>query len=148
MAIDITSNGGSERNTVIYVTVDTKKINDHNIDQHVVFSDNREDPPQAPGRPQDYVSTIDKGMKVYWRGVVKDADSEDTIEITDVVAKDNRGKWKLLDKVESEQGNKGVKVGKVKNEMIRGEEPYSVKFRINGSSGKEYLVDPKLKMAD
>lgn len=138
--------GRPDKNTVIYVTVDTKKINERNIDQHVVFSDDRDDPPQVPGKPQDYVSTINPGMKVYWRGEVKDRDSGDKIEITEVVSKEGNDKWKLLDKVEPEQGNKGVRVGKVKSNFIDGEESYSVKFRINGGSGNEYMVDPKLRM--
>ncbi|WP_029036902.1 hypothetical protein [Salinimicrobium xinjiangense] len=139
------NNGGQPKNTVIYVTVDTRKINEGNIDQHVVFSDDRDDPPQKPGNPKDYVSTINKGMKVYWRGVAKDADSGDTIEITGVDVKDAKGSWTLLDGVESEQGNKGVKVGRVKGLYIEGQEPYSVRFRIEGRKS-EFEVDPKLEM--
>ena len=139
--------GRKDKDTIICVTVDSKKINENNIDQHVIFSDDRdEDPPQQPGNPKDYVSTISKGMKVYWRAALKDPDSGDDIEITEVISKEGKEKWKLLDSVKPEQGNKKAWVGKVKGKNISDMEAYSVKFRINGGSGKEYIVDPKLQM--
>lgn len=140
-----TRGGKSPKNTWIYVTVDTKTINDRNIDEKVVFSDDRDDPPQKPGKPQDYVSTISPGMKVYWKGMAKDPESGDTVEITEVNVKDSKNKWKLLDNVESEPGNKGVKVGKVKSQDIKGEEPYYVRFKIEGRK-HTFEVDPKLQM--
>ena len=53
--------GRSPKNTWIYLTVDTKNINEGNIDEKVDFSDDRDDPPQKPGKPMDYVSTISPG---------------------------------------------------------------------------------------
>lgn len=139
--------GKSQKDTVINVTVDTKNIRESDIDQYVIFSDDRdEDPPQEPGKPQDYVSTISPGMKVYWKGEAKDQTSGDIIEITDVITKNGNGEWKMLMSVGPEQGKKGVRVGKVKGKKITGQESYSVKFRINEESGKEYTVDPKLQM--
>lgn len=137
--------GVSKKNTVIYVTVDTKKINENNVNQHVVFSDDRNDPPQVPGKPEDYISTINPGMKVYWRGLAKDPDSGDNVEITEVNVKKGQKNWKLLDKVEPEQGNKGARVGRIKGKYIDGQEPYYVKFRIEGQKS-EFEVDPKLQM--
>jgi hypothetical protein len=137
--------GNGVKNTTIYVTVDTENINEGNIDQNVEFSDDRNDPPQIPGNPKDYVSTISRGMKVYWRGEAKDPDSGDIIEITGVNVKEKNGSWKLLDGVDSEPGNKGVKVGRVKGQYIKEEEPYSVRFRIEGRKS-EFEVDPKLVM--
>lgn len=137
--------GGSKKNTIISVTVDTQQINEKNIDKHVVFSDDRGGPPQEPGNPKDYVSIINPGMKVYWKGVAKDPQIGDSIEITDIKLKDSKGSWKLLDNVSSEQGNPGVKVGKIKNENIDGKESYSVSFRIKGRKS-EFEVDPKLQM--
>ncbi len=137
--------GKSPKNTWIYLTVDTKNINEGNIDEKVVFSDDRDDPPQEPGKPMDYVSTISPGMKVYWKGQPKDEGSGDVIEITGVTAKDGKDKWKLLDSVGPEKGNKGVRVGKVKEKHIDGQEPYSVRFRIEGRKS-EFEVDPKIQM--
>lgn len=133
------------KDTRIYVTVDISKINEGNINQHVDFSDDRDDPPQVPGKPQDYVSTISKGMKVYWEGKAKDSGSGDTIQITAVKSKDGGDQWRLLDNVKSESGNTGIKVGKVKDREITDPEPYYVTFTINEAS-KEYTVDPKLQM--
>lgn len=137
--------GGSKKNTIIKVTVDTQQINEENIDECVVFSDDRGGPPQEPGNPKDYISFINPGMKVYWRGIAKDLKSGDSIEITDIKLKDSKGSWKLLDNVTSEEGNNGVKVGKIKDERIEDPEAYSVTFRIKGRKS-EFEVDPKLQM--
>lgn len=138
--------GRPVKDTVIYVTVDTKNISEGDVDQHVEFSDDRNDPEQEPGKPQDYVSTINPGKKVYWRGVAKDPKSGDTIEITEVETKNTDGEWKLLVSVGPEQGNSKAREGRIKGKFIKGQESYSVKFRINEGSGNEYMVDPKLQM--
>lgn len=137
--------GKSPKDTWIYLTVDTKNINERNIDEMVVFSDDRDDPPQEPGNPKDYVSTISPGMKVYWQGLVRDSESEDIIEITEVNVKDGKDQWKLLESVGPEKGNKGVRVGKVKGKQIDGQESYYVRFRIEGRKS-EFEVDPKIRM--
>lgn len=138
--------GNSEKNTIIFVNVDTRNIQQGEIDKYVFFSDDNDDTLQASASLKDYVTLIERGMKVYWKGVAQEADSEDIVEITAVESKEGKKDWKLLENVASERGNNGVKVGKVRGKLIREQEAYSIKFRINGGSGNEYLVDPKLQM--
>lgn len=131
------------QNTQITITVDTEKINSNNKKQCVVFSDDRDDPPQAPGKPEDYVSSVSKNMKVTWVG--KSENGQDTVEIHEVSRKSKDGGSKILEKSKNTSNN-GTVEAKVKDEDVSGYELYDVKFRINGE--KEFTIDPKLMMVN
>lgn len=133
---------GEKKDTVITVTVDTEKINQNNINQCVVFSDNREDPPQEPGDPENYVSTVDKNMNVIWEGVSENG--TDSVEITNVDLKE-KGDPKILKDSQISSTN-GVIEAKVKDKYVSGEEAYNLTFTINKGSDS-FPVDPKLKMS-
>lgn len=139
-----TSGGGESKLTSIKVRVDTGKINQNNIEQHVKFSDNH-NPNPGNGRPQDFVSTVKKGGKVSWEGIAEN-NTGDSVEIVEIIPKESEGKGKVLERVENDNGRRGVKIGHIRNQAFKGDEPYSVKFRINDDPAREFLVDPKLRM--
>lgn len=130
-----------KKDTVITVTVDTENINENNINDCVVFSDNRDDPPQAQGDPENYVSTVDKNMKAIWEGVSENG--QDSVEITNVDLKGD-GDSKIL-KDSNNSSTNGVVEAKIKDKYTSEEESYTLTFTINGDTS--YPVDPKLKMS-
>lgn len=133
---------GDKKDTVITVTVDTEKINKNNIDQCVVFSDNRDDPPQNSNDPENYVSTVDKNMKAIWEGVSKNG--KDSVQITNIDIK-NGDQPKILKDSHITSDN-GVVEAKIKDKYVSGEEAYNLSFTINNGN-TSYPVDPKLKMS-
>lgn len=146
MENDMKRGGGPQKDTRITMTVDTKKINDGNVAENVFFSDDRDDPPQKPGKPEEYVSTVNKGKNVSWVPKAKDDRGGDTVEIVEINVKEGKGNWKLLED-KPHRGNSGETVAKVRGQSIDGEDAYYVKFRIKGRE-HDFIVDPKLKMAD
>lgn len=133
---------GEKKDTVITVTVDTEKINLQNIDQCVVFSDNRDDLPQQPGDPKNYVSTVDKNMKAIWEGVSENG--TDSVQITDIDLKSSDDPKILKDSHIS--STNGIVEAKIKDKYESGEEAYNLTFTINNGD-TSYPVDPKLKMS-
>lgn len=134
---------GEKKDTLITLTVDTGKINNNNINSCVVFSDDRkEDKPQEPGNPKDYVSTVNRNKKVTWQGKAKEG--SDTVKILEVYRKKEDGGAEIVEKFNSK--NDGTVEGKIKDKKVDGLENYEVKFSING--GDPYPVDPKLAMKD
>lgn len=131
------------QNTTITITVDTEKINSNNKNQCVVFTDDRDDPPQEPGKPEDYVSSVSKNMKVTWVG--KSENGTDTVEIHEVSRKSKDGGSKILENSKNTSHN-GTVEAKVKDEDVPGYEFYDVKFKINGDN--EFTIDPKLLMVN
>ena len=133
------------KDTHILLTIDTRTINQNNINTKVVFSDDRSDPSQNPGDPESFTSRVDKNMKVYWSGVAKDTSSRDEVNILGVYRKPDGGA-EILESLGKDPNKDGVIVGKVKNKNVTGFEYYSVEFEINKDTLQVYLVDPKLTM--
>ncbi|MFD0976864.1 hypothetical protein [Salinimicrobium gaetbulicola] len=131
-----------KKDTVITVTVDTEKINLSNINQCVVFTDNRDDPSQQPGDPENYVSTVDKNMKAIWEGVSENG--TDSVQITNIDLKGNDDPKILKDSHIS--STNGIVEAKIKDKYESGEEAYKLTFTINNSN-TSYPVDPKLRMS-
>ena len=135
------------KDTHILLTIDTKTINQNNINSKVIFSDDRSNPNENSGDPASFTSKVDKNMKVYWSGVAKDTTTGDEVAILGIFRKPDGGA-EILESLSKDPNRKGVVVGKVKNKSISGFEYYSVEFRINQDTLRTYLVDPKLKMIE
>ncbi len=135
------------KDTHILLTIDTKTINQNNLNSKVVFSDDRSDPAQNPGDPASFTSIVNKNMKVYWSGVAKDTTSGDVVNILGVYRKPDGGS-EILEIIGKDPNKNGVVVGKVKNKSVSGFEYYSVEFEINQDTLMVFLVDPKLKMLE
>ena len=131
------------KDTNITMEVDTRKINEHNVNEHVYFHDDHSS--REKGKPQNFISKIEKGGKVLWYGK-STPDASGIIHITEIGRKSVNGEVELLKEHprHSKEGN--AFVARVKDQFIAGEESYYVKFKI-GDSDKVYLVDPKLEMA-
>lgn len=125
--------------TNIRMTVRTEGLTQRNVNTHVIFSDNRNDPEQPEGRPQDYVSTVDRNGKVLWESSAENG--KDTVEILEVARKRDGGAYLMKEKRVTPQ--KGKLMAHIKDERIEGEESYEVRFKVQGN---EFVVDPKLKM--
>lgn len=122
--------------------VDPNTINQGNVARMIIFEDDRNDNPEKPGDPGDWVSTVDKNMKVYWNGV-SNPDKNISIKINEVVRK-NTNQVRILKKARYSDTNKdGFVVGHVKNKEVHGDEDYRINFTINS---KRLFIDPKLKM--
>lgn len=133
------------KDTNVLLTIDTKTINENNVDSKVVFSDDRSDPTTNPGNPESFTSIVDKNMKVYWSGVPQDSDSNETIDIIAIYRKPEGGA-EILESTFRDPNRDGIVIGKVKNRNVSGLEYYSVVFRINGETPRTFVVDPKLQM--
>jgi len=133
------------KDTHILLTVDTKTINENNINSKVVFSDDRSDPTSNPGNPKTFTSRVDKNMKVYWSAVPKDLNSTETVDVLAIYRKPESSA-EILESTFKDPNKDGIIIGKIKNKNVSGLELYSVLIRINGDTIKTYLVDPKLEM--
>jgi hypothetical protein len=133
------------KDTYVLLTIDTKTINENNVDSKVVFSDDRSDPATNPGNPKTFTSIVDKNMKIYWSGVAKDEDSNETIDIIAIYRKPEGGA-EILESTFRDPNKDGIVIGKVKNKKVNGLEYYIVVFRINGETPRTFAVDPKLQM--
>ncbi|WP_299116907.1 hypothetical protein [uncultured Winogradskyella sp.] len=134
-------------NTVITLTVDTDNIepNRQSINDNVVFTDNQGDPGENSGRPDLYVSTVNKGKNCTWQGVAKNG--RDSINITDVAKKAVGGGADILEEITlGDPINEPKVTSTVKSSIINGTESYNVTFIINKNANQVYTVDPKLKM--
>ena len=136
--------------TYVFVTVDTVNINQGNKDTMVEFSDNRGDPPSYfKDNPSKFVSKVDKGKKIIWRGNVKDPDDhvDHVVAITQISMKDINGNYQILKKpIYTDKKKKGIVVGKVKKSDVNtGEvELYNITFQVNGKDS--YTIDPQMRM--
>lgn len=133
--------------TIITLTVDTENIQPtkESINNNVVFTDNQGDPAETPGRPDLYVSTVDKGSTCTWQGVAKNG--RDTVNITVVAKKSTDGGADILEEITlGDPINDPDVVATVKNLDIDGTESYNVSFIINKNMSQVYTVDPKLQI--
>ncbi len=130
------------QDTDITLKVDTKNINEHNVDGHVTLTDNRtnKDPSKDP---KNFTSQISKGKHVSWSGEAG-AESEDTIQIIGITRKEKHEPEFLQSRG---KGPNGSFKATVKDEYIEGEESYFIEFTINHKDHPVYRVDPKLAMA-
>ena len=145
------SNGKADvvkkKDTHVHLTIDTRSINENNKNSMVIFSDDRSNPSENPGDPEQYVSLVDKNMKIYWSGQPADASSDKTIDILEVYRKPEGGA-EILEKTFRDPNKDGIVIGKVKNKNVTGFENYNIVFRINGDTIQTFTIDPKLKMTD
>lgn len=130
--------------TKITMEVDTKKINENNVDQHVKFKDNRKNK-KPKGDPENFTSEINQGKHVFWYGEPVNGET-DTIQILSVSRKKEDEPEFLESNGKGPVAN-GVYRAKVKDEYIKGEESYYLRFTINHAD-TIYQVDPKLAMAE
>ena len=136
-----------KKDTHVLLTIDTRSINENNKNSMVIFSDDRSNPSENPGDPEQYVSLVDKNMKIYWSGQPADANSDKTIDILEVYRKPEGGA-EILEKTFRDPNKDGIVIGKVKNKNVTGFENYNIVFRINGDTIQTFTIDPKLKMTD
>lgn len=127
------------QNTHIRMEVKTEGLQQKNVNTHVKFSDDRNDPEQPEGRPQDYVSTVDRNAKVQWEAFA--VNGKDSVEIIEVARK-KKGGAELMKEKHVKPVN-GKAIAHIRDVFVEGEELYEVKFRVQGI---EYTVDPKLQM--
>lgn len=131
------------QNTEITMIVETEGITPNNVDSHVEFKDNRNNK-QPSSDPQNFTSVINPNFDVLWNAEAKNG-SEDSINITEIHQKSDKGGVVLLKGTPGPNGENGSFKAEVKDQFIQGQESYYVKFQINGR-GPEYTVDPKLEM--
>lgn len=124
----------------ISMKVDTKNLNQNNVEKHVRFSDDVE--PAGNGSPKDFTSKVVKNQKILWKGQVLEPDGKDErVEILEVKRKSKDGGAELLD--HTKPNSNGTVEGKIKDKDMTGVEKYDVQFKVNGTV---YVVDPKLEM--
>lgn len=131
------------QDTDITLNVNTKNINEHNVDSHVTLTDNRtnKDPSKDP---KNFTSQISRGKHVSWSGNSEEG-SEDTIQITNILRKEKHDPEFLQSRG---KGPNGSYKATVKDEYIQGEESYYIEFTINHKDHPVYRVDPKLAMVE
>ena len=147
----------SKRDTYVIVTVETDKIGPKNINNYVVLSDNRGGGP-TPGNPINFVSKVDRGKKITWIGIPKNASvggDDQTVDIKQIEMK--KPNSSILEKTRyNDKGDNGVVVGKVKYPRLVVEElqvvpnnlereGYYITILVNGTDW--YTMDPQLEMA-
>ncbi|MGA9326734.1 MAG: hypothetical protein WBV47_11840 [Salegentibacter sp.] len=134
--------------THVLMAVDTRNINEDNINSNIFFIDDRMVCCNTPVDPENYVSLVDQNRKIYWRGRALDETTGDRIDITAFYRKPEGGA-EILESSFADPEQEGVLVGKVRNEQVSGFELYSLEFSIiNGDMVRTYTVDPKLKMTN
>ncbi|WP_010228562.1 hypothetical protein [Gillisia marina] len=132
----------------VLLEIDTEDINESNLDSKVVFINIVDGVRINSGSPKEFLTKVEKNIKVFWEGVPKESSSNATIDILDIRRKSNQNNNAKILKFSTKQ-KKGKKVEiKVKNKKITGEEYYEVQFRIiyEDNSTKTFWVDPKLEM--
>lgn len=131
------------QDTKITMQVDTKNLNEHNVDSHVTLKDNWTNPNPSKD-PKNFTSKISRGKQVTWSGNAG-AGSEDTIQITGITNKEKQGPEFLQSRG---KGSNGSYTATVKDEYIKGEESYYIEFTLNNKQHPVYRVDPKLAMEE
>lgn len=136
---------GKPTNTTVTLTVETNGITQGNKNDHVTFTDDQGDPGENKGHPDLYVSTVNKGARITFKGVPKSG--SDTINITSVVKKPTSTNDILVQPIAGATNNPNggdELTAVVAGRQITGNEYYTVSFNING--GPEFPIDPQLKM--
>jgi hypothetical protein len=145
--------GKGDKDTKITLTVATALINNSNVDQQVIFSDDRGDGKSSPGKSKDYTSKVNKGKKVTWSATVNTESGKsnpgDSVTIVAVLKKPNAlGGDAILEK--DCYYLEGTDVhGKVKSNAKDDEiENYLVVFTVTptGQSSTTYIIDPRLQV--
>ncbi len=133
------------QNTDITMEVDTKNLNEHNVDSHVSLRDNRSNKNPSTD-PKNFTSQISRGKQVSWSGN-SGTGSDDTIQITGI-AKKEKNEPEFLETLGKGPNPNGSYKATVKDQYIEGEESYYIEFTINNNKHPVYRVDPKLAMAE
>jgi len=132
------------KDTYVYVVVDTVNIAEKGTDECVKFSDNRNDRPEIG---PNFTSKVDKGRKITWCGIVKDAIDHkgDSVAIELISIKEKgRGSNILKDTMYEDENGDGVVVGKIKDKDESAKESYNITIRVNGAD--PIIIDPQLQM--
>lgn len=140
--------------TNIILSVSTALIDGNNVDQNVIFSDDRGDGSSSSGNSKNYVSKVNKGKKVTWTAIINSnpgkSNPGDSVTIVAVLKKPNAlGGDDILEK-DCNYLDGTVVNGKVKSNANDNEiENYLVVFAVTISSTGEtttYIIDPKLQV--
>lgn len=130
----------AKKDTDVLLTVTTTNINQTNKNGKVVFTDNWGDL-ETPGDPANYVSKVNKNMKITWTAVESDGTTPVTIK---GVAKD--GGLVLMKNIK--QGDSSnIFTAKIKDGSdikIGDTESYSITITVNGT---DYPIDPRIKIS-
>ncbi|MGB5264206.1 MAG: hypothetical protein WBN28_11455 [Lutimonas sp.] len=145
-----------DKDTNITLTIATALINHSNVDQQVIFSDDRSDGKSSPGKSKDYTSKVNKGKKVTWSATVNTesgkSNSGDSVTMVAVLKKANGlGGDDILEKDCYYLDGTDVH-GKVKSNGKDDEtENYLVVFAVTTGSPAvttTYIIDPRIKIGN
>lgn len=143
----------TDNNTNIILSVSSALINGSNVDQNVIFSDDRGDGGSSGGNSKNYISKVNKGKKVTWTAVINSnpgkSNPGDSVTVVAALKKPNSlGGDDILEK-DCYYQNGNLVEGKVKGNPNEGEtENYLVVFSVTstGQSSTTYIIDPKLQV--
>jgi len=146
--------GNDVKDTSITLTIATALINGGNVDQNVIFSDDRGDGSSSSGNSKNYTSKVNKGKKVTWTAAVNTDSGKsnpgDSVTVVAVLKKPNNlGGDDILEKDSYYQDGNLIE-GKVKS-GANGDatENYLVVFAVTNGSNQittSYIIDPKLQI--
>ncbi|MFD1314761.1 hypothetical protein [Namhaeicola litoreus] len=143
-----------DKDTNIILSISTALINGSNVDQCVIFSDDRGDGSSSSGNSKNYISKVNKGKKVNWTASVNPNSGQsnpgDTVTVVAVLKKpDNLGGDDILEK-DCYYQNGNLVEGKVKsNAELDATENYLVVFAVTTASTAQttsYIIDPRIKI--
>ena len=123
-------------NTIVTVTVDTQNITPSTINENVVFTDNH-GATQPTDDPENFLSVVDPGTEIEWRGVPLIGTSEITMKVINKVTGPD-----IMEPGTMTFPGRDAKCD-IASSYIHGIEKYYLKFEVGGV---EYPVDPKLRM--
>lgn len=143
----------TDNNTNIILSVSSALINGSNVDQNVIFSDDRGDGGSSGGNSKNYISKVNKGKKVTWTAVINSnpgkSNPGDSVTVVAALKKPNSlGGDDILEK-DCYYQNGNLVEGKVKANPNEGEtENYLIVFSVTstGQSSTTYIIDPKLQV--
>lgn len=125
------------KNTDVLLTVSTANINQTNKNSSVVFTDNWGDI-ETPSDPANYVSKVNKNMKIDWTAVENDGTTPVTIKS---VAKDGGS---VIMKNIKQGDSSNIFTAKIKNDsdIHDGDtESYTITITVNQV---DYPIDPRI----
>ncbi|MGB5244880.1 MAG: hypothetical protein WBN19_01450 [Lutimonas sp.] len=143
-----------DKDTIITLTVATALINNNNVDQQVIFSDDQGDGQSSPGNSKNYTSKVNKGKKVTWTATLNTesgkSNSGDSVTMVAILKKVNGlGGDDILEKDCYYVDGTDVQ-GKVKSNAKDDEtENYLAVFTVTTGSpavSTTYIIDPRIKV--
>ena len=135
----------NNKDTYVFVSVDTCNINQTNKNSMVTFFDNRGD---KPGEGINFLSIVNSGKRIFWIGIVKDVENnyQNNVDIKQIVLNVTGDSQILKKNYYYDRGNNGVVVGNVRktSEYPQVKEEYNITILVNGTD--YYTIDPQLEM--